>query len=376
MPESLKHLIHAGTVDAAAHHLARACPDFDARRFRRLASQGLEALEFKARARHVCSALEATLPSDFAASCDAIEAALAPVRGDEALSALYERDDGLSGWVVWPLSEYVARRGLDAPKRSLVALHAMTKRFSAEWALRPFIEHHPALTFETLTRWTRDPSEHVRRLVSEGSRPRLPWGQQLKSLIADPSPTLPLLERLQDDESEYVRRSVANHLNDIAKDHPDRVADWLERHLPDAPAPRRALLRHACRTLVKRGDRRVLEAFGLGRPFAGETVLKISPRRIGLGEAVTLSLVLRTRAKRAQTLVIDYAVHHVKANGETSPKVFKGWNVTLTPGETRTLAKRHAIKPITTRTYHPGRHLVDVRINGKVCAEGRFELEI
>lgn len=374
MAEPFKNLIHVGTVDIAARHLARTCPDFDARRFRRLAAEGLDALEFKARAQHVCAALEATLPSDFAASCDALEAALAPIRGDEALSEFHDRDDGLAGWVVWPLSEYVARRGLDAPKRALSALHAMTQRFSAEWAIRPFIEHHPALSFATLARWTRDPSEHVRRLVSEGSRPRLPWGLQLRALIADPSPTLPLLERLQDDPSEYVRRSVANHLNDVAKDHPERVADWLERHLPDASAPRRALLRHASRTLIKRGDRRVLEAWGLGRPFAGEIAWKVSPRRIVLGEAVTLGLTLRSRARRAQTLVIDYAVHHVKANGETSPKVFKGWNVTLAPGEIRTLDKRHVVKPITTRTYYPGRHRVDLRINGRICAESAFGL--
>ncbi len=341
VPEPSKNLIHTGTVDTAARHLARTCPDFDARRFRRLGSEGLDALEFKARAQHLCDALEATLPADFDSNCDAIEAALAPVRGNEALAKLYVRDDGLSGW-----------------------------------AVRPFIEHHPALTFKTLTRWARDPSEHVRRLVSEGSRPRLPWGLQLKGLIVDPSPTLPLLERLQDDPSEYVRRSVANHLNDIAKDHPALVAAWLERHLPDAPAPRRALLRHASRTLIKRGDRRVLEAWGLGRPFAGEVVLKISPRRIALGEGVTLALTLRSRAKRAQTLVIDYAVHHVKANGGTSPKVFKGWSVTLAPGQTRGLEKRHAVKPITTRTYHAGRYAVDVRINGKICAEGYFALEI
>jgi hypothetical protein len=125
VPEPFKNLIHTGTVDSAARQLSRTCPGFEVPRFRRLASQGLEALEFKARAQHVCSALEATLPADFAANCDAIEAALAPIRGDEALSELYDRDDGLAGWVVWPLSEYVARCGLDSPKRALSALHAV-----------------------------------------------------------------------------------------------------------------------------------------------------------------------------------------------------------------------------------------------------------
>ncbi len=379
MAEPFKNLIHAGTVDAAARHLQRHDAGFDAARFRRLASQGLEALEFKARAQHLATALEATLPADFAAACDLIEAALAPVRGDEELGELHDRgndDSGLAGWVVWPLTEFVARRGLGEPERALAALHALTQRFSAEWAIRPFIERHPALAFETLAHWARDPSAHVRRLASEGSRPRLPWGLQLKGLIADPSPTLPLLEALQDDPSEYVRRSVANHLNDIAKDHPGLVADWLERHLPDAPAPRRALLRHASRTLIKRGDARVLKAWGLGRPFAGEARLRVTPRRIALGEAVTLALTLHSGAKRAQTLVVDYAVHHVKANGTVSPKVFKGWNLSLAPGEAITLTKRHAVKPITTRSYHAGRHAVDVRINGVVCAEAFFELKV
>lgn len=376
MPEPFKNLINAATVDAAARHLAPHCPSFDAGRFRSLATQGLEALEFKARAQHVCAALEATLPADFDAACRAIEAALAPVRGDEALAEFHGLDTGLAGWVVWPLTEYVARRGLEAPQRALAALHALTQRFSAEWALRPFIERHPALAFATLAEWARDTSPHVRRLVSEGSRPRLPWGLQLKGLIADPSPTLPLLEALQDDPSEYVRRSVANHLNDIAKDHPELLAQWLERHLPAAPAARRALLRHASRTLVKRGDARVLKAWGLGRPFKGEVLLRVAPRRIVLGEAVTLALRLHSGAARAQSLVIDYAVHHVKASGATSPKVFKGWTATLAPGATLELQKRHAVRPITTRSYHAGRHEVDLRINGAVCARTFFDLKV
>src|SRR5690606_37257126 len=125
-----------------------------------------------------------------------------------------------------------------------------------------------------------DASPHVRRLASEGSRPRLPWGLQLKRLIADPSPTLPLLEALLDDPSEYVRRSVANHLNDIAKDHPALVVEWVVRHLPGVSAERRALLKHASRTLIKKGDARMLKAWGLGRRYAGTTALSITPKKL------------------------------------------------------------------------------------------------
>jgi 3-methyladenine DNA glycosylase AlkC len=266
------------------------------------------------------------------------------------------------------------RRGLAQPGRALAVLHALTQRFSAEFAIRPFIAAHPALAFATLARWANDPSVHVRRLVSEGSRPRLPWGMRLKALVADPSPTLPLLRALQDDPSAYVRRSVANHLNDIAKDHPALVAAWLEEHLPGAPAERRALLRHASRTLVKQGDARVLAAWGQGGRFRGEATLALKPARLVLGGAVQLTLELRSTARSEQALAIDYVVHHVKANGSTSPKVFKGWQLTLAPRATLALEKRHAVRPITTRTYHPGRHRVVVQINGQPAAEAAFTL--
>jgi 3-methyladenine DNA glycosylase AlkC len=234
MPEPFKNLLNENVVRDIGERLSRAGPGFERRRFERLAVDGLDALEMKARAMQIASALEATLPADFDAAAGRLEAAIA---------------GGLAGWALWPVGELVARRGLATPERGLAVLHALTQRFTAEWAIRPFIVQHPALAFETLQRWTADPSEHVRRLVSEGSRPRLPWGLQLKSLIADPSPTLPLLEALLDDPSEYVRRSVANHLNDIAKDHPHRLADWLERHLPHATVQSTSLHPHERRRL-------------------------------------------------------------------------------------------------------------------------------
>ncbi len=242
--------------------------------------------------------------------------------------------------------------------------------------MRAFIEAHPGLTFATLATWARDPSEHVRRLASEGSRPRLPWGLQLKGLIADPSPALPLLRVLQDDESEYVRRSVANHLNDIAKDHPAIVAEWLEEHLPGASPERRALLKHASRTLIKRGDARILKAWGLGQKLRGEAGLTVAPKRVALGDSIELGVVLTSNARKTQKLVVDYAVHHVKANGGTTAKVFKGWVLELGAGEKRLLRKRHSLKLITTRRYHAGRHAVDLLVNGEMVASAAFDLRI
>ncbi|MBL8351091.1 MAG: DNA alkylation repair protein [Burkholderiaceae bacterium] len=376
MAEPFKHLLNAEGVAQAAAHLARASPGFDADGFVAQACKGLDALELKARVLQVADALEATLPADFDAAAGLIEAALAPARGAGATTGTGSRDDGLAGWFLWPVGEYVARRGQQRPARALAVLHALTQRFSAEFAIRPFIVHHPALSFATLQRWTADPSAQVRRLVSEGSRPRLPWGLRLQSLVADPSPTLPLLRALQDDPSEDVRRSVANHLNDIAKDHPALVAQWLATYLPGAPAPRIALLRHASRSLIKAGDPAVLAAWGLGAAFRGRAGLTVSPEQVRIGDELQLGVQLQSRARSAQRLAIDYAVHHVKAAGHTTPKVFKGWVIELAPGETRQLSRRHSMKAVTTRRYHPGRHALDLRINGQVVAEAGFTLAV
>jgi len=357
MAEPFKNLLNASVVADMASRLRAAWPAFDEKRFKALALDGLDTLELKARAMHLCAALEATLPDDFLPSAGILQSAI---------------EGGLAKWALWPVGEYVARHGLATPARALEVLHALTQNFTAEFAIRPFILHHPELTYDTLKRWTTDDSAHVRRLVSEGSRPRLPWGLQLKPLIADPSPSLPLLLALMDDESDYVRKSVANHLNDIAKDHPHLVADWLDQHLPGASRQRHSLLRHASRTLIKAGDARVLAAFGQGAKFRGEARLSVSPRRIALGDALTLEVALRPKGKKPQSLVIDYAIHHVKANGGTSPKVFKGWTLEL--ADARDLSRRHAIKPITTRRYFSGVHRVELLINGRVEASADFAL--
>lgn len=379
MAEPFKNLINDDVVRQAGHHLQRVWPGFDRPRFEALSIDGLQALEFKDRARHLGRAMAATLPDDFHQAADVLQAALKPVQAssvdpDKELGLLKTDEHGLAGWVLWPVGEFVTQRGMAHPERALQLLHAMTQRFTAEFAIRPFIVAHPELCFATLAQWAHDPSAHVRRLVSEGSRPRLPWGLRLQSLVADPSPTLPLLLALQDDPTEYVRRSVANHLNDIAKDHPHVVSNWLNAHLPDAPKTRHRLLRHASRSLIKQGHGPTLQAWGLAEPQLRGIELQLSSQQVPVGGALQLRLSVQSNTHQVQTLEIDYRVHHLKANGALSPKTFKGTRVQLQPGQTLNWQKSHSLKVITTRVYHPGAHLVDIQVNGTVVAQAGFVL--
>jgi 3-methyladenine DNA glycosylase AlkC len=379
MAEPFKNLLNAELIERTGQHLKRVHKPFDARAFVAQASHDLDSLEMKARAMQIADALVAHLPQQFAAAASVVEAALAPTTAGadlQVMSSPGAQAAGLSGWVMWPFGEWVARQGMQHPERALQTLHALTQRHTAEWAIRPFIVQHPQLVYATLARWCSDKSVHVRRLVSEGSRPRLPWGLQLKPLIADPSPTLPLLRALQDDPSDYVRRSVANHLNDIAKDHPQRVVDWVAQHLPGASAERQALLRHASRTLVKDGHPQLLQLWGVGGTWQGKATLKLAPKQLAVGGALALQLRLQSSDIQPQQLLVDYAVHHVKADGSTTPKVFKGWKLKLDAGVTVDLAKSHSLKPITTRRYYAGRHSVEVLINGQSAATAHFDLKL
>jgi 3-methyladenine DNA glycosylase AlkC len=381
MAEAFKNLINAKVVREVGHHLARVWPEFDQAQFERLAITGLTELEFKARAQHLATALHHTLPRPFPKAASVLQASLKKVPKprrdhdpDKELGQLSTDETGLAGWALWAFGEYVARHGMDHPEQALQALHAITQRFTAEFAIRPFIVQHPALALATLGKWAKDPSAHVRRLVSEGSRPRLPWGLRLQALVQDPSPTLPLLLKLQDDPSEYVRRSVANHLNDIAKDHPDLLSDWLDTHLPEASAERRKLLRHASRSLIKSAHPGVMNAWGLGEPFKGRITFKLGAKKVAVGDTLPIHVTLESHSDQPQTLELDYRVHHVKANGETSPKTFKGKRITLAPGEQLVWLKQHPLKPVSTRRYYPGKHSLEIQLNGQLQGQASFDL--
>jgi 3-methyladenine DNA glycosylase AlkC len=255
----------------------------------------------------------------------------------------------------------------------------MTKRFSAEFAVRTFINADLKAALRHIRQWSESDNYHVRRLASEGARPRLPCAEQIPALIANPEPMLPVLQLLRDDPSEYVRRSVANHLNDIAKDHPELLETLLPEWLEEAPLERGRLLRHACRTLIKNGNPAVLQAFGftpakIVRRHLALEVFTLSSHSPRVGDKITLNLRLCSTHKKPQQLVVDYVVHWRRANGQWSPKVFKWRNIELQPGEILELTKSHSFQKVTTRTYYPGAHQVALQINGCLIARLDFDL--
>ncbi len=369
MPEPFKAVFNRDLVAAIGHHLARHDSAFDADRFCALAGAGLDDLELKARSAQITAALEACLPADFPRACALLIAALAPHPEGARADA-----EGLRGWAIMPMADFIAARGLAHFDLSMEALAVMTPRFTAEGAVRPFIAADPGRAMAWLLAWAESPDPHLRRLASEGSRPRLPWFMQLRAFVADPAPLIPLLTRLRDDPSEYVRRSVANNLNDIAKDHPDLVAGIAADWIKDAPPDRARLIRHACRTLIKQGHSGALAALGFGPAQVALDTLVVRTPEVRFGEALDFEVVLVSRGKAAQRIALDYIVHHVKSGGETRPKVFKWKVLTLEAGASLALARRHPMRPITTRRYHDGPHRVEIVANGRVLGGAAFRL--
>ena len=364
----MKDGLNRAVIERIAATFSRVSPDFASNGFLRRACDGLDGLELKDRVIRVAESLDAVLPRPF-------PKALAVILKAAEVWPERDPDDALGGFAAWPIIDFVGLYGVDHPDESLPALRRLTPLFSAEFAIRPFLIEHTDATLAHLDRWIADPDEHVRRLVSEGTRPLLPWGQRLRAFQADPSLAMGFLERLKDDPSEYVRRSVANHLNDISKDHPDVTLEVCERWSRDAGPERCWIVRHALRTLLKQGEPRALTLLGYdnGAEVAADG-FSLSPKSISMGDSLTFSLTLTSTGAAPQDLLIDYAIHHRKANGGTTPKVFRLKTLDIAPGATVRLKKSHPFKPITTRRYYSGTHEVEVIVNGRSVAREAFEL--
>ncbi|NUP05736.1 MAG: DNA alkylation repair protein [Polyangiaceae bacterium] len=371
MAEPLKGFFSAALVKRIAASLRAADGSFPAEAFTKEASRGLEKLELVDRARHIGRAMGRHLPQPYPSAVHVILRSLGPAHAQDELEGV-----GMEPFFYMPHLIFVAEAGLDHFDVSMRAQYELTQRFTAEFSIRAFLERHPERTLSTLEQWALDPRAHVRRLVSEGTRLRLPWGARVKWLDTNPDRILALLDLLKDDPTTLVRRSVANAMNDMYKVHPERALQWCGTWLEGGVSDeRRALVEHALRMAVKRGDPRALELVGYGdAPKVELAAVKLAPKRVKLGGDVLVSFEVVHVGKRSQDLLVDFAVHFVKSSGKPSPKVFKLGRVTLAPGERAAFSKRVSLKVHTTRKPFPGRHEVDVLVNGTRIPAGAFSV--
>ncbi|HAV78386.1 MAG TPA: DNA alkylation repair protein [Anaerolineae bacterium] len=364
----VRDVFNERVVKQLAADLAGAWSGFDTKGFIHVVTSKLKPLSFSARAALIRDTLREYLPREYPRALEIILKALPPeITADEL--------NGFDGFIVMPQNDFVAKYGLDDYEMSVQALYEMTKRFSAEGAIRTFLLKYPEQTLAILEGWAEDVNPHVRRLVSEGTRPRLPWTMQLKPFIDDPRPVLKLLEKLKTDPNQMVRRSVANNLNDIAKDNPELVVRILRRWRKINDDGTQWLIRHAARTVVKQGNTDALAVLG----FDPDIEISISKIRLDepvvkMGGRIIFHFEVRSKSRQAQNLMIDYVIHHIKANGELKPKVFKLTKIKLEAREKIQLSKRHSFRPITTRKYYPGRHVLEIQINGRRYGKAEFEL--
>ena len=340
---------------------------FDNERFtQRIFCAEFEAMELKQRMTHTIETIAGFLPADF-------------VPASAKLCELIDnlRDAGITeqSFEFMFLPEYIETRGLEHFEVALDRFERITQFTSCEFAVRPFIQRYGQPMIERMTDWSRHENHWVRRLASEGSRPRLPWAMALPDLKRDPSPLLPILENLNQDPSETVRRSVANSLNDISKDNPDfviaRLTEW--QGLGENTD---ALLRHACRTLLKQAEPRVMAHFGYSSENLEISGFEVATPMVCFGEHLEFSASIRNCGASTARVRFEYAVYHLKKNGSHSKKVFKISERELAAGDETAVARRHHFKPITTRVYYSGPHRLSLIVNGAESQIHDFELRM
>ena len=351
--ETLTRCIRNALPEHPLHALPRTTEPFDG-------------LSLRERSDVLRDALLADIPDDYATLARVIRSAA-------------DSEPTFTGWLIWPVTSAVAVRaaaeGTDASFDDAMSLLAeLTGRLTSEFAIRTLLRHDLDRALDIVRGWTASPDAHVRRLASEGTRAYLPWAVRVPGLLSRPTATIGILDALYRDDSEYVRRSVANHLNDLSRDSPGLVVETARRWL-DAPAPTtNALVRHALRTLIKRGDPQALALLGFAPASVQIDGPLVTETRVAWGADVGFTAVIRNTGPANARLAVDYVVHHRRANGTLTAKVFKLATTDLAPAPEFTIDRRHPSRAITTRRYYPGEHAVALQVNGVTTPPVRFEL--
>ena len=364
--EPFKNIYNEAFFDKFTVYFQKIKPDFNSKSFiKDIFKDDWKNKELKERMRHTTLTLGKYLPNDFEGNAKTIRRLIDYFEEDEIKESSIE---------YMFLPDFIEIFGIDYFDSSMLAIERITQFTSCEFAIRPFIIKHPKKTIEQMHKWSKHEHAMVRRLSTEGARPRLPWAMAIPNLKKDPTPILLILETLKNDSSESVRRSVANNLNDIAKDNPSIVISLAKKWIGKSTETD-WVVKHACRTLLKKGDTEVLELFGLG--YSKDTIvenLKILTPTVPIGEALEFQFDLINHSRTEQKIRLEYGLHYLKANDTLSKKVFKISEKTYPPLSKTPITRKQSFKIITTRKFHIGKHGLSIIINGKEFDMLNFDL--
>ena len=361
----LKDLYSPAFYNAFAEVVVRILPMFDQQQFLAMIfNDTFSQKELKDRMRHTAHVLHHFLPADFEEATDLLQQLINQLKQDKI---------GENSFPFMFLPEYIEAYGLAHYTTSVKAIEQVTQFISCEFAVRPFLLNYGDQMMDQLLKWSHHDNAHVRRLASEGSRSRLPWAMAVPALKKDPTATLAILENLKNDPSEWVRRSVANNLNDISKDHP-AIALQVARTWKGISRETDAVIKHGCRTLLKQGHPDVLALYQLDSTSVQLDDFAVLTPLVRIGDQLSFSFSLRNAAAKPQLVRLEYAIYFVRLNGKLSKKVFKISERSYAPNEQFRGSRQQKFVPITTRRHYPGTHRISLIVNGLEKVTADFEL--
>ncbi len=342
--------------------------EFEHKLFVRKASLFNESCGLMKRANIIADALVECLPSDFNRSGQIIRSTFEPIQKNQS---------NWKNFIYMPYAMYIERKGCKKEHLELSydLLREITKRFTSEFAIRTFLVNFPITTLKILKEWAYDQNPNVRRLASEGCRPRLPWAKEIKAFKKNPYPGIELLQILKNDDSKYVQKSVANHMNDIAKDNPKIALKILRQWKKENKPNTNWIVKHALRNELKKGNPEALKIYGFSlSPKIEISKFLLSHKELKIGDSVKFSFTLTNSGYTTENFIIDYVCFYMKSNNRKTPKTFKIVTKKLKKGESIAIEKAHSFKPLSTRKLHIGKHKIALFINGKIVGEKSFKL--
>jgi len=358
MPEPLKNLYHREFINTLSDAIQSVYSSFPSQEFIAFVfDKDWNNKELLQRLRHIAIALQQFLPNNYS----------------QAIEVLNQVSPQFSGLQHLVFPAYIELFGLDELDESIKALESFTQYSTSELAIRPFIIKYPDQMMVQMEIWAESENHHIRRLASEGCRPRLPWAMSLPEFKKNPQAVLKILEKLKYDKSDYVKKSVANNLNDISKDHPQIVIDIAKNWLGNNKDTD-WIVKHACRTLLKKGDRQVLELFGYGSIKHITLDDFIVQPEVKEGDRLDFTFVLTTTKNCLGKLRIEYAMDFMKNNGKQARKIFKISESDFST-QKKNVKKQHSFKKISTRKYYPGKHGLAIIVNGQEMGLNSFILD-